>query len=256
MIFRRYLRAHLPLALGYLFLLEGALAAAIFWWPDFRDNIPTFAKIIPIETLRKLIEGIEKGGFWPYLILQQFFKGANLFGVAVAAVLGTGLIAREADQKTAEFLLSRPVSRTSILLQRWAAGCLLLVVPLFLSSLSAIPLAAAPSVGEHVAMGPLLAASAYASLFLILLFTVTVLLSSLFENQLLAGVILIGFCLFEFSLYLVKTIGHWSIYRLVDVNVYLPFATGAFPWTRAGIFAGLTLGLLGTALAVFGKRDF
>jgi hypothetical protein len=37
---RRELKAVLPRMLGYAIVLEAMLAAAVLYWPKFRDNVP------------------------------------------------------------------------------------------------------------------------------------------------------------------------------------------------------------------------
>ena len=254
MLVRQYLRDHLYIAAGYLVLLTAALAAAVLYWPDFRDNIPAIAKLVPFQSLQELLEEVEVRGYWPYFCIQQFFKGCSLFGLAAAALFGSGLIARDADQRTAEFLLSRPVSRRRILLTRWATAGVLLTVPVFLSSLAGMWMGA--WVDEPLPMAPYLSGSTYLSLFLLMLLTITVWMSAIFDHQLKAGVILIGLVLLQFALYLVKVVGDYSLFALVDVDLLVPMIDGQFPWLQSGIFAGVTVVFLVLAIRQFEQRDF
>ena len=137
-LLRHWLRDGWWILLGYIVILEAALVAAILYWPKFRDNMPAIAKLVPFESLQRLMDSVEVAGYWPYLAVQQWFKGCSLFGLAAAAFLTSGVVARDADQKTAEFLLSRPVSRSRILLTRWAAAVVLVVAPVYLTSITAI----------------------------------------------------------------------------------------------------------------------
>lgn len=252
---RQFLRDFVWLALGYYVVLQVALVAAVLYWPDFRENIPAISKLIPIDAIRSMVEAIEKEGYWAYFALQQFFKGANLFGLAAAAIFGTGIVAREADNRTAEFLLSRPVSRSRILLVRWTLGALLVSLPVFLSSVGGMLLS--PVVDEPMpAFGAIVRASLYLSLFLSMLFTVTVWLSAHFEHQLRAGVVLVGLGLLQFALYLVKGVGDFTLFKLVDSQALLPLAEGGFPWIQAGCMVLVTGIFLALALRKFARRDF
>ncbi|MBC8328767.1 MAG: ABC transporter permease [Planctomycetes bacterium] len=251
---RQYLRDTLWVALGYLVLMTGALAAAVFYWPDFRDNMPAIFKLIPFDALRDLIAGIDEFGYWAYFAIQQYFKGCSLFGLAAAALFGSGLVAREADQKTAEFLLSRPVSRRRVLLTRFAVAAVLVVAPVFLSSLAGM--AMSPLIGEHLALTPVLLGACYLSLFLLMQLAFCTWLSAGFEHQLKAGIILIGLMLLQFALYLVKGLGDYTLFALVDVNRLAGMTTGQFPWPEAASFAGAGLLFLLLALRRFERRDF
>lgn len=255
MIARQYVREMGWLAAGYFVVMQLALVAAVVYWPEIRDNLPSVAKLIPIESLRRMVDSIQEEGYWAYFALQQFFKGVNLFGLAAAAILGTGIVAREADNRTAEFLLSRPVRRRRILLVRWAVGAVFLSAPVFLSTLGGVALS--PLIGEdYPRIGPLLAASFYLSLFLIALYTFTVWMSARFDNQLKAGIILVGLGLLQFALYLVKVIGDYSLFTLVDMDVLLPMIAGGFPWLRAAGLTAATGVLLYFAVRKFEQRDF
>ncbi len=251
---RQFLRDTLWVAVGYLVLMTGALAAAVFYWPDFRDNMPAIYKLVPFEALKDLIEGIDRFGYWAYFSLQQFFKGCSLFGLAAAALFGSGLVAREADQKTAEFLLSRPISRRFLLLVRFASAAVLVILPVFLSSLVGWWLSSL--VGESLEAGPLMAASAYLSLFLLAQLAFCVWLSAGAEHQLKAGIVLIGLMLLQFALYLVKGVGDYTLFALVDVTTLAGIRGDAFPWWQTGAFLAATALFLLLALRRFERRDF
>lgn len=251
---RQLLRDALPIALGYTLLMALALTAAVLYWPDFRDNMPSIAKLLPFDALRQLVAGIDEFGYWAYFCVQQFFKGCGLFGAAAAALFGSGLIAREADQKTAEFLLSRPVSRRRILLVRFATVAVLLVAPVFLSSLLGWGLSAV--VDEPLALGGVLAAAAYLSVFLLFLLAFCVWLSAGLEHQLHAGMILIGLVLLQFALYLVKGLGDYTLFALIDVPTLAAIGRGAFPWFATAAFAAGAAGFLLLALRRFARSDF
>jgi len=49
--------------------------------------------------------------------VEAYFMTA-LFGAMYAAILGSGLLAKEEDDKTIEFLLAKPVSRTQVILEK------------------------------------------------------------------------------------------------------------------------------------------
>lgn len=254
MIARQFLRDHFWLALGYFLLLQFALVPAILFWPEFRDNIPALTKMVPFAPLQRIMDSIAEGAYWPYFVMQQFFKGCSLFGLAAAAIIGSGLIAREPDLGTAEFLLSRPVSRRRILLARWAVGSLLVAVPVVLSSLGGVLLS--PLVGETLPLLPVLGASLYLALFLWMLFTFTVWMSAGFDHQMRAGTILIGFMLLQFAFYIMKVLNRYSLFYPVDPDHVMPIAQGIYPWTWIGVFLAVTGLFLVLAVRRFERRDF
>jgi ABC-2 type transport system permease protein len=253
-LFRQYLREVWWIALGYFIVLEAAMIAAILYWPQFRDNVPEIAKLVPFQALQDLLDQVAQTGYWPYFAIQQWFKGCTLFGVAAIAFMGSGIVAREADQRTAEFLFSRPVSRRNVLLTRFSVLCLAAVVPVFVSSISAIWIS--PNVDEVLPWTATLAASAYMSLFLIMLCAFTTLLSVISTNQFRAGATLVGIILMSFAIYLVQSLDRFSLFTAVDVWTFMAIHQGDFPWGKASAFLGATIVQLGAADILLRRRMF
>ncbi|MBG80834.1 MAG: hypothetical protein CMJ39_09030 [Phycisphaerae bacterium] len=253
-LLRQYLRDAWWIALGYFVILEAALVAAIIYWPKFRDNVPAIAKLVPFESLQRLLDSVEIEGYWPYFAVQQWFKGCSLFGLAAAAFLTSGIVARDPDQKTAEFLLSRPVSRSRVLLTRWLVVVTLVIIPVYLTSFTAIWIS--PAVDETLAWSDVLLASSYMSLFLITLITFTTLVSSLSSHQLRAGIILIGIMLLNFAFYLIQEIDEISLFKSIDVYVFMEIKAGQWPWMATGCFVGATIIMLLASLKIYNRRDF
>ncbi len=251
---RQFLREHLLLGLGYALLLLVNLVAAILYWPEIRDRTSALLPLIPFEQIRGWLATVEQSGFWAWFAIQHLLKGAALFGMAAGALLGGGLIAREADIGTAELLLSRPVSRRRILLVRWTTGLAMLVLEHFLVSLAGILLA--PVVGETLPLGPVLAGSLYASVFVAMIYAAATWLSAGASHQLRPGLLVLGLMLLQFALYLVEGVGRWTLLALVDPRVLVPLREGVFPWGRAAGMLAATLVFLGLALRRFERRDF
>jgi len=254
MIFRHWLREQAYLAIGYAVLLVINVGFAVTYWPDLRDNFPDLIKFIPLEPLQQFVRAWDEYGFWAYFSVQQFWKGAGVFAVAAAGLMGTGLVARDVDNRTAELLLSRPISRGRVLFARWSAGALLLIVPLFATT--ALGVVLAPRVNEAVGWLPALQATAYASLFVLCVYTLTAALSARFSHQMKAAIVVLGFMLLQFAFYLIKVLWDWSLYNLIDLDPLMPIADGTFPWRNAMAMAGACLVFYGAAWLQFEKRDF
>ncbi|HEX9793025.1 MAG TPA: ABC transporter permease subunit [Planctomycetota bacterium] len=254
MLVRQMIRENLYIAIGYFVLLTIALLAAVLYWPELRDNVPVLIKLVPFDKLKGWVQQMEQEGYWPYFVVQQFFKGCSLFGLAAAALIGSGMVAREADQNTAEFLLSRPVSRRRVLLVRWAVGVVMLAVPVFLSSIAGWAVSVA--IDEKVSFVATMICAAYLSLFLMTLFSFTAWMSAGATHQLRPGVTLVGITLLMFALYLVKVANKLSIFMMVDHEVLVPIRDGIYPWGRAAIFVIASGVLLYGALRRFEARDF
>jgi ABC-type transport system involved in multi-copper enzyme maturation permease subunit len=254
MLFRQYLEEHRFLAVGYFFLLLINILAGTYYWPELRDNFPEVIKLIPLEPLQEFVRAFETNGYWAYFSVQQFFKGAGMFGIAAGGLIGSGLVAREVDRRTAELLLSRPVSRARILFTRWLAGAFLLFIPYI--GVALIGWAVAPQVDENLEFLLVLRGSCYTFLFILCAYTATVALSTRFSNQLKAGILVLGLLLMQLAIYMIDKLWDYSLYNLIDLDVVLPMDGGPFPWLEAGWLSAFTLLFYGLALWGFRSRDF
>ena len=254
MLIRQWWREQRLLTLGYLLLVVFNAAASVLMWPYLRDQIPAFVKIIPFEPLQQFVQAMDTDGFWAYFCVQHLWKGAGFFGIAAAGLMGSGLVAREVDNRTAEFLLSRPVSRSRILWTRVGVSAVLLVAPLFVATLVSYRLA--PRVDEVLELGPALAATAHVSLYSLMAFAATVALSARSSHALKPAMVVLGAMLASFAIYLVRGLWDWSLYNLIDLDHLLPLHQGVFPWRPALEMLGATSTFLGVAWWSFERRDF
>jgi ABC-type transport system involved in multi-copper enzyme maturation permease subunit len=206
-------------AVGYGIVLEAMLVAAILFWPNFEENIASLKKMAPLPVLKQMVDTLAQEGISAYVNGQHFFKGCNTLGVAAAVLFAMGAVAGEVHRGTLEIWLARPFSRRRMLLERYGAGALALVVPIFLTSATAPWLLG--FVEEDMSMSLLMLASVHQSLFLLCIFSATFLCSSLGRNPTKIAFVMLFFTTFEFAIYMVKTVTHYSIFRLTDIQAYL-----------------------------------
>jgi ABC-type transport system involved in multi-copper enzyme maturation permease subunit len=257
MLFRQMLRQHAFLVVGYFFLLAFNIFTAILFWPDLRENLTEIAKLakfIPLEFAQDLVYLIEVHGYWAYFGVQQIFKGGGVVAMMAAALLGSLLIAREVDTRTAEFLFSRPISRVRLLLVRWATGLLLVVGPYVATTLLAW--FGSRWVDESLAAHDVLLATLHLSLFISAVFSLSVALSCYAEHQLKPALIVIGIMLINLAIYLVKELWNFSLYKLIDLDVILPISGGDYPLWQSWVFVGVTVLSMAVAIRKIRIRDF
>jgi ABC-type transport system involved in multi-copper enzyme maturation permease subunit len=217
---------------------------------------------MPAEFLKRMMRAIqspdEAYAYPAYLATQQWFKGCNIVGIACAVLMGTGAIARERESSTLEFLMSRPIGRGRILWGKaWVMG-LCVVVPIFLTSLSAIPLSW--MIGRDLALGPTLHASLHASLFVLDFLALTLLLSCLIPTQVHVAFAVGGFIVAQVGLYFLQVLRAGSLFRLSDFEVYGPILAGNVSWSGPFLWmevlmASAAIALYLTAHWTFGRRD-
>ena len=250
----RSVRNRLLGALGYFVVLELMLFAAIWFWPSFRENIPLLKTLAPLPFLKDFMDQVEESGVAPYVLTQQFFKGTNTLGLAAAVLFGAGAIAGEANRGTLELLLARPVTRTRILSERWLAGALQVSLPVFLST-ATVPWMLT-HVDESMSSWGLFLCSAYASLFLLVIYSLTFFLSTLGRQPIAIAFVVLILSTMQFALYMVQTVSNWSLFRVVDIKVFwrevydLESLPARFVWPMVAA----VLLLLAGSLAAFRRR--
>ena len=230
-------------ALGYFVLLELMLVAAILYWPDFQSNIGALRTLsAPIPALQDMLTQIEETGIFGYVTGQHFFKGCNALGTAAAVLFAVGAVAGEVHRGTLEIWLSRPLSRNRILTERYLGGAIALGVPIFVTA-ATIPLLVA-RVDESVALAPLLWCALHEWIFLLTIYSLTFLLSTVGSQPTRIALIVLFVSTFEFAIYMVKVVTQWSYYRLADIETFVRIDS-------EGLALGVVLPLLAVSAALY-----
>lgn len=237
----------------YALLLEVNILLAIWLWSDFKPEAAAFGRMI--RPLRPMFDAIanpnEELAYNAYMALQMFFKGTSITGLAFAVLLGTGMIARERENQTFEFLLGRPVSRSRVLASKFAVIAAAMVVPIVLTSLSAAPLSRL--IGADLDWQRLLACSVHASAFALLFLAGTAIGSVLCRNQVHVAAAVGAFIVLQVVLFFIQTIRAISVFRLADWDVYGPLMMGQ--GTFWPIFLDRTVWLLVATAALYLVAD-
>lgn len=203
---------------AYGLLLQAMLVLAIYFWPDFEKNIQSFELLANIGVIKNLIAELKTGGVSTYIVGQQFFKGCTILGCAGAVLFAVSAVANEAHRGTLEIWLARPQSRRRVLLERYFGGALILVLPVFLTSATIPALLDWVDVDEEMRLWPLMLCSVHQSLFLLLVYSFSFLLSTRGSHPIRIALWMLFLAVFQFSIYLVKVATHYSLFRLVDVR--------------------------------------
>ena len=239
--------------LGYTAALELMLAAAILYWPAFREHTGALKALAgPIPMLKDMIVQLEDKGAVAYVLSQHFFKGCNVLGVAAATLFAVGAVAGEAHRGTLEIFLMRPISRRRLLTERFVVGALQVIVPIFLTTLT-IPFFLA-RVDEAATLPGFLLGAVHQSLFLLCLYALSFFLSTLGRTPLKLAFGVLIFAIFNFSMYMVKTVTHYSLFRLADIQTFLDVYEKGPPWSLWAGFVVTIAALFGASLWVFERR--
>ncbi|PIE25590.1 MAG: hypothetical protein CSA62_00860 [Planctomycetota bacterium] len=225
----------------YLGILELLILSFILTWPITREMVskPGILKALlgrlpePSfkEALQALGQSSESSAYAAYLAAQYYMNNCNVVGIACAVLMGTGAISRERESGTLEFLLSRPVSRASVLWNKYWVIAAAIVVPIFLSSLSIFPLSLW-LVDMKVPIDRLLLASAHSSIFVLSFLSMTIWFSALFKAQVHVAFAIGGVIVVQASTFFIKGVRDFSIFQFADFFTYGPIMAGNGNWSR------------------------
>lgn len=250
---RRELRAFLNLALAHFVVLELLLIVAIVWWPNFEESLGGIKKLAKLPVLAKQVDLIEMYGVGAYVVGQHYFKACNTLGAAAAVLFAMNAVAGEAHRGTLEIWLARPVTRTRLYTERWVLGQLAIALPVLITSLTIPPLLR--TVDANMAYGPLVACSIHQSLFLGALFSLTFLFSTFSTNPLKIALGMLFVSIFQFAIYMVKTLTDWSLFRLVDIQAYVNILnSGKLSVPTTAVLIAANLAFYAVGLAIFKRR--
>jgi len=235
-------------------VLEALLAVAIIWWPSFSENTGALKRLAaPLPMLADQLNLIDMIGVPAYVVAQHFFKGCNTLGIAAAVLFAMGAVAGEYQRGTFEVWLARPVSRRRLLGERYATGALALTLPIFATS-ATIPWLLA-RVDETMDLSELMLCSVHESIFLLAIYSATFLLSSVSRRPMWIAMAMLSFTTLEFSLYLVKTVTHYSLFRLTDIDDFMGITTGeGLDWAVCGPLLAFSAAALTASQIAFARR--
>jgi len=223
------------MALVYLLILEALAIPVILLWPEIYADLQRSMMLrnMGVDWLKRIGEGVSGRNadiaYTNWAAVMLFFRSTNLVGIAGAVLLGTGLFAREREAGTFEFLLARPVSRRTILWQKFWPCAVALTVPIFLVSYSAIFWS--QQVDHDLPVYELTLASLHASMLVLCFLAFTCWISVQCRVQAHVAFWVGGITILQIGIYLTQRIRPYSLFRLADFDWYSPVLAGNLrPW--------------------------
>lgn len=218
------------MTVAYTVVLELMLVPAILLWPELRVSgvLGGLLDLVPMQMFKDIGKGITSNdsavAYGSYMAVQLFFKGVNIVGISCAVLLGTGMIARERENQTLEFLLGRPVDRSRVLFDKFSITSLCVVIPIFLTSWSSVLISW--SIDETLDFTGVTIGALHSSIFCLVFLAMTTLCSVLLRTQVhvafVVGVIIVS----QIAIFFIQTIRVASIMMLSDFGTYGPLLAG------------------------------
>ncbi len=137
---------------------------------------------------------------------------------------------------------------------RWTTGVCLAVGPFVLTTF--LGWMASSLVDESLPFQQVGIATAYLSLYIVMIFTVSLALSTFADHQLKPALIVIGIMLVNLAIYMVKTLWNYSAYKLIDLDRIIPIASEVYPVWPTLAFSIITVVALVIGACKISRRDF
>lgn len=192
-----------------------------------------------------------------YLNSQLIYLLFPLLLIILGVGLGSSLIGREEASGTIESLLSRPISRTKLLLSKALAGALIILIVTAIGSIVMITMALLVHMG--IPTGNVIAACVTCFMLVLTLSAVAFVLSATGRGRVAALGISVAYALGGYIVSSLAVTVHWlNTLSLVFPYHYYHSADilrGVFSWSSILFFSLFTLGCLLLAWLSFRYRD-
>lgn len=231
------------------------IVAAVF--VAFGLSSPALAKFTP--ELLKSIPGVPGGiqAFFPTPTVAdavgQYIKNMSQFGVLLALLMTMGVVVQEKERGTAAFFLTRPVSRNTFLLAKFASMTVAFVVSLAVAALGCWYYTYI--LFEPLAWGPFLALNG----LMLIVFLVYMALSLLGSTIARSNGIAVGLAFLSLvviaGIGALPTIGDYFPGRLFSWGASLVLKGTDTAWPALWISLGIILAALLAACLVFRRQE-
>ena len=185
--------------------------------------------------------------------ITQYVKNMSQFGILMALLMAMGVVVQEKERGTAAFFLTRPVSRETFLLAKFAALTVTFVVSLALAAIGCwyytLVLFAPLAWGPFLALNGLM-------LVVFLVYMALALLASVLAstNGMAVGLAFVALILFG-GIGALPSIGEYFPSRLFSWGATLMMGGNATAWPALGISLGIIAVALLAACVVFRRQE-
>ncbi len=216
-----------------------------------------------VENMPKAFEGLignlaDLRTFPSYLASQLFDIRLPLIAGIMAIILGFGLSTSEEESGELRTLLALPISRTSLLMQKWLA--LVTIMAVSIVGLFAGVYLTAPFVdGASIELSDMVKLSAMTLLLMTAFGTITFAAGMIFGRKGVANLIGVVVIMGSFILTTFGQAVDWlEPYEKISLLHYFPavdIVKGAFELSNIAVLGGLSAALLLLSIIVFRRRD-
>ena len=227
-----------------VFLITGIISPVLAkYTPELLKMIPNLpaglANIIPTPTLADSV--------------AQYLKNTEQFGILLVILLTMGVMAQEKERGTAAMFLTKPVSRSAVVLAKWLAGMSIVVAGLIADGLACLAYTAV--LFEPIPFGAFWALNLLLLVYLGVYLTVALMASTLARTQTIAAVGAFGGLIVLAILGSIPRLSDYMPGQLVNWGNSLVLKGDANAWPALGVSAGIIVLALVIACLRFEREE-
>jgi len=227
-----------------VFLITGIISPVLAkYTPELLKMIPNLpaglANIIPTPTLADSV--------------AQYLKNTEQFGILLVILLTMGVMAQEKERGTAAMLLTKPVSRSAVVLAKWLAGMSIVVAGLIADGLACLAYTAV--LFEPIPFGAFWALNLLLLVYLGVYLTVALMASTLARTQTIAAVGAFGGLIVLAILGSIPRLSDYMPGQLVNWGNSLVLKGDANAWPALIVSAGIIVLALVIACLRFEREE-
>jgi ABC-2 type transport system permease protein len=213
-----------------VFLISGIISPVFArYTPELLKSIPNLpaglADFIPAPTVADSV--------------AQYLKNTEQFGILLVILLTMSVVAQEKERGTAAMLLTKPVSRSAVILAKWLTGMIILLAGLLVDGLACLAYTAV--LFEPLAFGAFCILNLLLLVYMGVYLTMALMASSLARTQAMAAAGAFGGLVVLLILGSIPRLSDWMPGRLAAWGSSLVLKGDVTAWPALGVSAGIIL---------------
>jgi len=227
-----------------VFLITGIISPVLAkYTPEILKSIPNLpaglADFIPAPTVADSV--------------AQYLKNTAQFGILLIVLLTMGVMAQEKERGTAAMLLTKPVSRSAVVLTKWLTGMTIVLAGLLVDGLAC--LAYTVVLFEPLPFGAFWTMNMLLLVYLCVYLTMALLASTLARSQAIAAAGGFGGLVVLLVLGSIPRVSDYMPGQLVTWGSSLVLKGDSTAWPALGVAAGIIVLALAIACLCFEREE-
>ncbi len=242
--FREWWRTWKVIVFMAVFLITGIISPVLAkYTPELLKSIPNLpaglADFIPAPTV---VDSV-----------AQYLKNTSQFGILLVILLTMGVMAQEKERGTAAMLLTKPVSRSAVILAKWLVGMTVVLAGLVADGLACF--AYTVVLFEPLPFGAFWILNLLLLVYLGVYLTVALMASTLARSQSVAAAVAFGGLIVLIILGSIPTVSDTMPGQLVTWGSSLVLKGDVAAWPALAVSAGIIILALAAACLRFEREE-